>query len=84
MEFNTEHMDLKINKVDYKLELLTYEGTEKLLDVLDGITEKDGKKALKIKGETLLVAGLPVEVLKKLQMKHVNEIFEGLCGTKND
>jgi len=84
VEFNTEYLDLKINGVEYKLTLVDYESAEKALEQIESHNDGEHSAILKLKANVLIHSGLPEKILRKLQMKHVTEIFEGVMQLKKD
>ncbi len=86
MELVTQTLDVKINGKPQELKMLDYGTVETLLERLSNVgdTANQGSIVLKIKGDTILAAGMPEDALKKLQMDHINQIFDALVGTKKD
>lgn len=84
MEINTEYLNLKINGAETKLELLTFEQAENILDKMQNIDDKKPKEVLRLQADVLISSGLDEVILKKLQMSHVKDIFNAVVGLEKN
>ncbi len=83
MKLVKEEISFDYEGENYKASRATFEQAEMILEQLAEIGE-DGLAALKIQKEFLMKSGLPLELIKSLQMNHIKILFEEILGAKKD
>lgn len=83
MKLVKEEISFEYEGKNYKASRATFEQAEMILKELSEIGD-DGLAALTIEKEFLLKSGLPLELIKSLQMNHIKLLFEEILGAKKD